>query len=720
LKNPLRGLLTQYVNMAVLLSLIASVLIVYFFVGALNRHAVKTDAELIQGGVDFVVARTEAFARDYGWWREALEAFETTDINWMYRNMGSSIETPRAFDILVVAEEADGKIFGWDENNPDTPRPDIFTPAQLADIRDDLATAHALGRYSTSHMMYIDGRPFIISATLMGENPDRSAYSPLDDPMMIIGEELDFVFLTNIGNLFDVRDLQFGQYDTNAANSLALTDSAGHHLAYLVWQPTVPGTHALRMTFLPLISYIAVFLIFAIFIGRRANRLASTAVEGERRATLASKTDCMTGLANRQGFADFVDRPCAEFSAAQGQAAVIFIDLNGFKQINDDAGHKIGDRVLKIVSQRFVNAVRDKAFLARMGGDEFACVLIGSDAEGDADIIARRLIFSLEEPLKIEGSFYQVGAAVGIASSTGNDLQTFPALLHNADVAMYRAKADQLAEPLHYDAKLEEEHQYQRDLCEEMHAGLERGEFSVHYQPIVRASDKSLASVEALLRWTSPTRGSVGPDEFIPIAERTSLIQRLGAFVLKTVCEEIGPDAGFSVAINLSPAQLRDPELCQTFINILDAHNMKPSAIEVELTEGLLVDNLGKAKIRLQQFVDAGFKVNLDDFGTGFASLGYLNEFPFSKIKIDRSYISKCGEDPKVSQTLQAFALLTQSLDLEVVAEGVETEMQSKLIHMLGFDYLQGWHFGRPVPAQKFWAAHGGGATPRASDRSPN
>ncbi|MHA6287669.1 putative bifunctional diguanylate cyclase/phosphodiesterase, partial [Maricaulis sp. CAU 1757] len=349
------------------------------------------------------------------------------------------------------------------------------------------------------------------------------------------------------------------------------------------------------------------------------------------------------------------------------------------------------------VAQRFRKAIGEDVHLARVGGDEFACLLIGEAQAGKALDIARTLRVSLVPSFGFEGQDFEIGAAIGIAWSRPGATKTFAQLVHDADLAMYRAKANQLDEPLCYDASLGVEQAELQALERDMEAGLKAGQFHVVYQPITRARDGKVSSLEALLRWTHPVRGQVPPDEFIPVAERSQLIRLLGDFVIASVCKEIGPTDDFTVSVNLSPTQLNDPDLCRRYSAALNRHGMRPGQIELELTEAVLVEDFDRAAARLHELHEAGFGVNLDDFGTGFSSMGYLHSLPFNKIKIDKSFVAAIGQGDGPNKMLQALALLGDALDLDIVAEGVETSSQANMLRLLGYEYLQGWHFGRPV-----------------------
>ena len=516
----------------------------------------------------------------------------------------------------------------------------------------------------------------------------------------MIARELNSRRVANLGDLFGVNSVHFSEARTRAPNQVELQDAAGHSVGVLTWLASTPGYFTLRVAIFPIIGYVGLFLILAIVIGRRTASLGNEARKNESRAIDAARRDRLTGLPNRNGFNDILEGESANRAALDGQAAVVFVDLNGFKSINDRAGHAIGDEVLRLVARRLSAVVNDEGALARIGGDEFAVILTGPKATRLAMPIARRLISCLEVPLEIDEAFYEVGAAVGVALSTRAHTLSLVELVQNADVAMYRAKNEQMTRPLCYGGELEREVRARREMANAIRVGIACEEFHVAYQPIVRSRGGNIASVEALLRWSRPGQQPVGPDEFIPVAEDAKLIAPLGEFVLHTVCREIAPIVGLNVAINLSPAQLKDPDLCERFTRILKEYDMPPERMEIELTEGILVDNLARAKSRLRDFSMSGFKVNLDDFGTGFASLGYLRAFKFDKIKIDSNYGGRCDTDPNAMQTLQALALLSKTFNMEVVAEGIENADQARMVRMLELDYMQGWHFGRPMPIE--------------------
>lgn len=689
-----------YINVAALVSLIASVLTIYFFVGSLNANARRTDSLLLAQGIEAAADQNETWAVDYGWWDAALGYFEAGEVDRLQASMAEPLQDHSGFDFVILSNEAKGQIYGWHQASGLTVRADILASDEMDAIRQDLAEEYRAGSYLGSHFASIGDRSYIVSATVLGEFEDRSATDPLHDTLLMIGTAMDDEFFMTLEENYLVHNIRFVPPSAESiAGAVPVVDHGGHQVGQLVWRPSLPGIETLRVALIPLIAYILAFLAASQVIGRHTRQLARTAEENERRARHAASTDSLSGLPNRHGFSHFIEHEAAKRAADRGQAAVIYADLNGFKAVNDKAGHQAGDAVIVEVSRRFRAALPANAYLARMGGDEFACLLTDPDDAHAALEIARALLESLAAPVASDGRLFDIGAAIGVSESCSATPKTFLTLVDEADLAMYRAKADALDYPLYYDAEFAAVDELRRALDADMEAGLGRQEFHVAYQPIVVAATGETASFEALLRWEHPTRGNIPPDVFIPAAEQSKLIHRLGDLVLESVCREFDRELGVSVSINLSPTQLNDPDICRRFVAKLAQYDLTPALIELELTETVLIENFSRAKARMEELSDAGFRLNLDDFGTGFASISYLHALPFSKIKVDKSFIDTIGQSESANKMLQAMSLLSDAMRLEIVAEGVETEAQASLLRLLGFDYLQGWNFGRPISA---------------------
>ena len=455
-------------------------------------------------------------------------------------------------------------------------------------------------------------------------------------------------------------------------------------------------------------AFILFMVVSAVLYGHSVSRLmrrkydeieqASRLLEqSENEAQVAAKTDRLSGLPNRHGFLAHAETDGVAGDAARGAAGVIFADLNGFKEINDTAGHAEGDRIIQAVSARLAATLTGHAFLARIGSDEFAVLLNGDNAIVATPVLAEKISRSFDDAFLLDAAAYHISSAVGYSVSAPERLRSFEQMLHEADVAMYDAKSRHDDRALRYHEGLEIAARSTRELEADLRLALQRGELFVDYQPVVRSADGEMVAAEALVRWRSPSRGMVSPVDFIPVAETSGLIHDVGEFVLRRVCADLCNIPRITVSVNISAIQLKAPAFVEQFTAIVQSYGVDCARIEIELTESVLVENPAVASRRLAALKAAGFRISLDDFGMGYSSLGYLQTLPFDKLKVDRSFISGIGKGNNQNKLLQSLALMCESLDLAVVAEGVESEEQAMLLKLLGYGLLQGWHTGRPM-----------------------
>jgi diguanylate cyclase (GGDEF)-like protein/PAS domain S-box-containing protein len=420
------------------------------------------------------------------------------------------------------------------------------------------------------------------------------------------------------------------------------------------------------------------------FIGYRGTATDITEeVEAQARAHHLAHHDSLTGLPNRVLFAERLNQALGRRRRSPAQVAVLCLDLDHFKEVNDTLGHNAGDLLLKEVAERLQTCVRPNDTVARLGGDEFA--IIQADIAGSADVqsLSGRIIDVVQRPFRIEGNELHVSVSIGVCLPD-SDADSPEKLLKNADIALYRAKQSGRGNARIFEARMDLELQDRKALEADLRQAIVRDELELHFQPVIDLKSQAITGVEALLRWRHPERGMVPPVAFIPIAEDTGLIGSIGEWVLQHACLQALDWPDIRMAVNLSPVQFRQRNLTGVISQILDETGLPPHRLELEITESVLINDTDAALEILTSLKEVGIKVALDDFGTGFSSLGYLSAFPFDKLKIDRAFISAPREEEKPRAIVKSVISLGHSLGITTTAEGVETDEQ------LGFLVEQG------------------------------
>ncbi|MGH9010480.1 MAG: putative bifunctional diguanylate cyclase/phosphodiesterase [Acidimicrobiia bacterium] len=415
--------------------------------------------------------------------------------------------------------------------------------------------------------------------------------------------------------------------------------------------------------------------------------------------------DSLTGLANQALFADRVNHALTRASRRQTQLAVLFVDLDDFKTVNDSLGHTAGDALLMAVAERLRDCVRATDTAARLGGDEFALLVEDVRSQAEATALAERLIAALNEPFLIAGRKIVVGASVGIAFDETHI--TTGQLLRNADIAMYTAKRDGKRRYAIFETAMHTAAVDRLEIQADLRRALDQHELTLQYQPIVALNTSRVVGVEALVRWRHPERGLLPPNAFIPIAEETGLICELGRQVLLEACiqarrwQRLRPqEPPLSLSVNISPRQLQADDLLAHIVEALTVSGLDASSLVLEITEGAMVHDTDDIISRLVALKELGVKVALDDFGTGYSSFSYLQRLPIDVLKIDRSFIGMLQADDKQSTLAQAIVTLAQTMSLVAVAEGVETSTQAELLGRMGCDLAQGYYLARPMDAE--------------------
>jgi len=437
----------------------------------------------------------------------------------------------------------------------------------------------------------------------------------------------------------------------------------------------------------------------------RTGLLADSLAHANDRLIQAALHDPLTQLPNRMLLQDRIEQAIEKARRRNQAVAVMFCDLDGFKAVNDAYGHQLGDRLLVAVAQRIGGLLRPQDTFARLGGDEFVIVL-AIDVPDDAVVVAERIIAAAGEPFLLDAAELQVSASLGIAlypADAGNERE----LMAHADAAMYHTKETGRNGYTFFTPSMQLSANRQLRLLQDLRKAIARDELVLHYQPKFPAAGAPATGAEALLRWQHPELGLLAPDVFIPIAERSGLILPIGDWVLDRACAQLRAwhDAGhseWSIAVNLSPLQFASPALLDSVREVLQRHRIEPACLTLEITETTAMKDVDASLAILNDLTAMGVHIAIDDFGTGYSSLLYLKRMPATELKIDRAFVHdlECNEED--AAIVSSIIALGRTLQLQVVAEGVETQAQREYLSELGCDQLQGYHLGRPMDAEEF------------------
>ena len=410
--------------------------------------------------------------------------------------------------------------------------------------------------------------------------------------------------------------------------------------------------------------------------------------------------DVLTGLPNRAVFSEHLSEALQH--ASRRRVALLCLDLDGFKGVNDLYGHPVGDELLVETSRRLRNLIGEGCLVARLGGDEFAIVQVGAHQPEHAERTAETIIAALNEPFELQHQLVRIGCSVGIAVYPA-DAQTASDLIKNADLALYRAKSEGGRRVRFYERAMDEAMRERRAIEAELKLALGRDEFSIHYQPLANLATGQITGFEALLRWNHGTKGAISPDVFIPLAEACNYIETLGEWVLRRACAEAATwKPPLRLSVNLSPLQFVPGNLVELVGRVIDETGMDPGRLDLEVTEGLLIKDPDKAVTTLCELKKLGIQIAMDDFGTGYSSLSYFRLFPFDKVKIDQSFVHEMLTNPQARAIIRSVIGLGKGLEMSVVAEGVETEEQLEALRADGCNQVQGYLISRPGPIAHF------------------
>jgi diguanylate cyclase (GGDEF)-like protein len=631
------------------------------------------------------------------------------------------LEPMRDHDLIWVVGSADQFVYGQagrrhgDRHSPKGTF--AFLKPTIDYLRDRAAlperTHRLIGRQQgvphsevpqTVFLQMLLGRLSLVTAApIPTANGGRAADAPL--PMVITARFLEDSLLANIGHQLGLEQLRMvgTRVFPPGDHVFDIVDTKGDPIVRFAWTPKRPGAEILNSVFPFLGIALAGFVLLAGLILRFMRRTAETIAAGEKRLRYLALHDPLCGLPNRNFFSDRLETIIAEVKQRGTPSAVLYIDLDHFKDVNDTLGHPVGDELIRNVTRRLAGALRTDDLVARLGGDEFAVITSVSTDHVVLMGIGDRIIGSLSAPFAIDGHTIVIGASIGIAIVDGRSGSAADVMRY-ADMALYRAKNEGRNRTCIYDAAMDADLSNRKLTEQQLREAIERGAVEVLYQPIVNGSGETVVGVEALARWPHPTRGMISPAEFIPIAEHSGLIIELGSYVLRRACIDGKAWPGLTVAVNVSPLQFRQIDFVTVIERILRETGFDPARLELELTESTLIGNVESAQAAMNRLKSLGVRLALDDFGTGYSSLQYLRRFPFDKLKIDRSFVLSIEKGADGAAIVHAVVSLGRGLGMKVTAEGVETADQHLFLRAAGVHFMQGYRFGKPMAASDITA----------------
>jgi diguanylate cyclase (GGDEF)-like protein len=548
----------------------------------------------------------------------------------------------------------------------------------------------------------VAGRPAVVAAVAVKSADGTPAALDTAAPIVLSVKFIDSDALSGIATqlgLVNLRKVDEG--DVPPGDFTYEVDSPnGNKIARFAWTPKQPGAEIVHSV-VPFIAVaLAGFALLAAFVLRYMRRTAVAIAAGETRLRHLAMHDPLCGLPNRIFFGERLEAVIDEVRAGSSPAAVFYIDLDHFKDVNDTLGHPVGDELIRNVTLRLSHALRGGDLVARLGGDEFAVISSIGDNTATMMALAQRLIAAICAPYSIGGHNIVIGASIGIAV-IGSDCAGAADILRYSDMALYRAKNEGRNRACIYDAAMDADLSSRKLLEADLREAIENDRLKLLYQPIVNKSGETVVGVEALCRWTHPTRGEIPPTEFIAAAEHSGLIIELGAWVLRRACLDGMAWPELTVAVNVSPLQFRRNDFVELVERTLAETKFDPARLELELTESVLLGNVDTAEAAMLRIKALGVRLALDDFGTGYSSLLYLRRFPFDKLKIDRSFVLSIEKAADAAAIVHAVVSLGRGLGMKVTAEGVETADQQLFLRAAGVHCMQGYRFGKAViPAE--------------------
>jgi len=656
-----------------------------------NKLDDARSCETTSGALKTFQSNLVATLDDYAAWDDAaIQVYAPDGMDWVVSNYGEMSANSQLFDMAVVIDDDGKTILAYRNGAPFNDNINEFFGPSLKALVDQVKATGTTGTPEVSGFVRTQAGLAAVGVALIREKSGALSVPNGQRRYLIFSRPLDASRIQRLGETYVIAGLRLVPASVNAAYSVLLTDPLGSSIGRMVWISRAPGDMSyqqVRPLVIKALGLVGMLFVVLLIIGLLAGRRLRT---GEARSRDAALRDRLSGLLNREGMRIGFDQLVEE-------AKVDGSDLDGFKEINDSYGHGTGDQLIRAVAAGLSVLVPEKAILARLGGDEFAVAFSAHElTDGPALGLAEQVLDFLAEPLQIGQRVIVVGASIGIASSPEGRV-CHEEVVRRADLAMYKAKEAGRACMVCYGTEFDTDREERNVLELDLRHAIENEILTVAYQPLVDATTHDMLGVEALVRWDRPGHGPMSPEIFIPVAETSGLIEALGLFVLRRACEATKNWPGLRVSVNVSPSQFRNPAFTDYVCNVLKETEIEAERVTLEITEGYIIQNPQRTRQTIERLKALGVKIALDDFGSGFSSIGYLRQFGFDRIKIDKSLTLAVLEGKSARDLLQATVALARSFDIPVTAEGIETEEQGIAVRQFGCDQLQGYFFGKPM-----------------------
>jgi len=679
--------------------------------GALLLSAAKSDQAAIQrqqgllnlvvGNLEEEVAHNQESATV---WDDAVVEVRQRNSEWMASNLGEWMHSYFRHDAALVLNASDGLVYEFIAE-PST----SASGAEIAELAKPLverlrqrlaagetATGTTILSIGESDLLDLNGRAAIVSVKPIVSDTGEIEQAPGTENLHIAVRYLDGVLLSELGRNYQFQDLAFARSSTLAADvsRVPLRAKSGELIGYFQWQPFTPGASVIKSVYPVILLVGGSALLLMSFLGHAIWRRSQSLAESQQDLRQLAMHDPLTGLANRTTFhAALSER--LEKATVKNNVAVMFVDLDHFKEVNDTFGHPVGDILIKEVANRLLE-LGSSALVSRIGGDEFTLIQEAGDL-ADVERLAEEIIALLRLPFQIDGRLITIGASIGLSfSAPGLEASE---ITRRADIALYHAKAAGRNTFAVFGNHMEEVLRRRRALESDLAAALETGtQLAVHFQPVYSAQNGRVSSMEALCRWTHPTFGEISPDVFVPIAEQCGLIQKLGLYVLEEACSLLSevPDGDLGMSVNASAVELMSSGYALRVLTMLAKYGLQPTRLEIEITESVATDTNGKTAAAIRDLRKAGVRFAVDDFGKGNSSFGQLLKLDVDRIKIDKIFVDQIHQGGGMP-LIEAIVQMARHKGLKTTAEGIETADQRLALTSLGCDHLQGFELSKPL-----------------------